>query len=199
MRGQTAITLALTCLLGVAVPPADAGPPDGTYGNPSGNPGGSRGKGPGSREMAAYDPTSVVTIHGVVEAVQVKRNPHMNEDGLHLSIKTDRGTYLAHVAPQWVMEQRGWRFQNGEPVTVLGATFQRNGEENIYAATLKRHGAGIPPRQSTLYLRDPGSGQALWMGRYMPGVPPQGGSMPQGPLGGPPPGMGPGYGAPGTR
>ncbi len=117
--------------------------------------------GRGSRGMVPYSADTVSTIKGTVGRVDTVFNPVTKEDGLHLAIRTASGKYIVHVCPQWYAEKQRIRFAVGETVEVIGSTFIKDNEQNIYAATI------VGNSSERLELRDTRTGDGRWSGRYM--------------------------------
>ncbi|MBF0382975.1 MAG: hypothetical protein HQL69_18290 [Magnetococcales bacterium] len=124
------------------------------------------GDGPGSGGMKAYDKNSVLQVEGRVSGSEMSYNRHMGENGLHVTLESSKGSFIIHVCPQWYAEQQKISFKNGETITVVGSEFEKHGEQNIYAATIRRQDASLPSNLKTLLLRNPDSGAHLWSGRY---------------------------------
>ncbi|MBF0382848.1 MAG: hypothetical protein HQL69_17645 [Magnetococcales bacterium] len=145
--------------------PSFAGPIGG-FGSSAMGGRGMGGDGPGSGGMKAYDKNSVLKVEGRVRSSEISYNRHMGENGLHVTLESSKGSFIVHVCPQWYAEQKNISFKNGETITVLGAEFEKHGEQNIYAATIRRQDGSLPKNSQTLRLRDPDSGNHLWSGRY---------------------------------
>jgi hypothetical protein len=88
--------------------------------------------------MVPYKKGSFTTIEGQVLSSKTDYNPNTREEGLHLTVQTNSGRIKVHVSPQWWADKQKYRFLKGELVTVSGSRFSKDGEENIYAAELKR-------------------------------------------------------------
>jgi len=131
-----------------------------------------------AEEMAPYNKDTYKTINGTVAGSVVQYNPNMKEDGLHLNVTTSSVNFLIHVCPKWYADKENISFSNGGTVTVSGSEFTKDGEKNIYAATIVR--ANIP----ALHLRDPDTGKELWTGREQTTTPGSGGKAKQQPAGG---------------
>ncbi|MCK5226712.1 MAG: hypothetical protein KAK02_00820 [Desulfobulbaceae bacterium] len=112
-----------------------------------------------TRGMAPYLQETVTTIQGNVDGIETVMNKQTKEDGLHLTVGTASGPYVVHVCPQWCVEKYDIGFVKGEALTITGSTFSKDGEQNIYAATIVRS------NQEVLTLRDPLTGDSLWAGR----------------------------------
>ncbi|MCP4138641.1 MAG: hypothetical protein GY754_47230 [bacterium] len=110
--------------------------------------------------MAAYKKTSVTTLEGTIISVNTVFNRFQKEYGLHLTIETSSGNYIVHVCPKWYADQQNLNFEEGESLTVTGATFIRKSKKNIYAATIVRSSSQV------LKLRNVDTGKGLWSGRY---------------------------------
>ncbi|MGN7611930.1 hypothetical protein ACQZV8_07570 [Magnetococcales bacterium HHB-1] len=119
-----------------------------------------------SEGMTSYDATKIMRIQGTVQSSQVNHNPHMSEEGLHVMLETPQGIFKVHVCPNWYAQKIGLQFQNREKLFVQGATFTRHGDQNIYAATIRRHRRDLKAKQRLLRLRNLKTGAPLWWGRY---------------------------------
>ncbi|MCP4749392.1 MAG: hypothetical protein GY866_00730 [Proteobacteria bacterium] len=109
--------------------------------------------------MTPYNKATVATIKGTVTSVDTVFNKVQQEDGLHVTIKTRSGEYIVHVCPQWFADKQHITFKKGESLTIFGSTFIKDGQPNIYAATIESD-------EKTLKLRNPENGDRLWSGRY---------------------------------
>jgi len=89
-------------------------------------------------KMAAYNSDTIATLTGVIKSTEIKYNYAMEDMGLHLTIDTSEGDYIVHVCPEWYSDNRNLEFLIGEIVTVEGSTFIKEGQLNIYAATITR-------------------------------------------------------------
>ncbi len=130
--------------------------------------GGPRGKGQSMYRggMSPYSKEAFLEVKGKITAIKKVYNRHMGEEGLHLYLQTKDEKYLVHVAPMWVNEKQKFLFQEGEEIMVKGAEFKKQGEPNIYAATILRYSSSAPKGHKTIYLRNPETGDPLWRGRY---------------------------------
>ncbi|MBF0588115.1 MAG: hypothetical protein HQL53_03210 [Magnetococcales bacterium] len=152
--------LSIFALLGaLTTTPVEAGM--GGFGSDVG--GGKYGSGGGGESgMAVYTPNTVTQLQGTVSSSSVDHNSEMGQKGLHVYLSTDKGRVKVHVAPEWVTKQQRISFRNGEPISVIGATFEKRGDLNIYAATIYQG-------RRMISLRNPQTGQSLWRGRHAQG------------------------------
>ncbi len=98
-----------------------------------------------ARGMAAYDAATMVEVEGRITKISTDYNPNTREEGLHLKIKGSAGVHVIHVSPKWWADKQQFDFKLDEVVTVSGSQFTKDGENNIYAATLKRRFANLAP------------------------------------------------------
>jgi len=73
-----------------------------------------------SRQAAAYDPKSEVTLQGSVQEIQQIKSD-VNLAGTHLIVTTSSGTADVHVGPESFLEANGLKFAIGDWVKVSGA------------------------------------------------------------------------------
>ena len=109
--------------------------------------------------MNPYRLETVTTITGVVDNSETVMNKQTKEPGFHLSVTTASDTFVVHVSPQWYADKMNIKFSKGEQLTITGSTFTKDFKQNIYAATI----VGID--NSVLNLRNPDTGESLWVGR----------------------------------
>ncbi len=62
-----------------------------------------------------------------------KENP-----GIQLKLATSTGTLLVHVGPRWILDENNFKFNNGEPITVVGFTFSLQGHDEVLASEIRR-------------------------------------------------------------
>lgn len=113
---------------------------------------GSGGWGMGSQYQRMYNPATVETISGAVEAVnQITPMRGMNY-GIHIMVMTDKGRLEIHLGPGWYIERLDTKIDKGDTVEVKGSRVTVSGKPVIIAAEVKkgdnllvlRDAAGIP-------------------------------------------------------
>ena len=117
---------------------------------------GSGGWGMGSQYNRMYDPATVETISGTVEAVGTAMPMRGMNTGVHLTVKTDKETLSVHLGPAWFIERQDTKIVKGDRIEVKGSRVTFAGKPAIIAAEVKKG-------DSTLVLRD-GSGTPAWAG-----------------------------------
>ncbi|MBF0317372.1 MAG: hypothetical protein HQL04_04285 [Nitrospirae bacterium] len=115
-----------------------------------------QGQGRGHR---MYNPQTVTTIAGVVEAVEQFIPRRGMSYGIHLRVKTQDGGISVHVGPSGYVDNQEVKIQVGDNIEVKGSKVTFNNEPAIIAAEIKKNGA-------TLSLRDD-NGTPKWAGSGM--------------------------------
>ena len=124
------------------------------WGQPGMGPGGGQGRGWGARDAynRMFNPQTVQTLSGDVVNVD-KFIPSKNMSyGVHLILKTEKGTIPVHLGPSWYMEKQPVTIAAGDKVEVTGSRVTYQGNPAIIAAEVKkgdqilklRNAAGIP-------------------------------------------------------
>jgi len=117
---------------------------------------GSGGWGMGSQYQKMYNPSTVETLTGTVEAVD-KVTPMKGMDyGIHLLLKTDKETIPVHLGPGWYIERLDTKIEKGDKIKVKGSRATMMGKPVIIAAEVKKG-------ESVLKLRDE-NGIPVWAG-----------------------------------
>ncbi|KJU81873.1 conserved hypothetical protein, secreted [Candidatus Magnetobacterium bavaricum] len=129
----------------------------GNYSGCGGCAGQGQGQGQGHNRM--YDPQTVTTIAGVVEAVEQFTPRKGMSYGIHLRVKTQEGSISVHVGPSGYVEKQDVKIQVGDNIEVKGSKVTFNNEPAIIAAEIKKGDA-------TLSLRDD-NGIPKWAGSGM--------------------------------
>jgi hypothetical protein len=117
---------------------------------------GSGGWGMGSQYQRMYDPATVETISGTVEAVDKTTPMRGMHYGIHLLVKTDKETISVHLGPEWYLERLDTKIEKGDEVQVKGSRVTMMGNPAIIAAEVKKGDA-------VLKLRDD-NGIPVWSG-----------------------------------
>ena len=115
--------------------------------------GGGWSNGPYAR---VYDPKTVEVVKG--EVVQVDRVAPMRgmSEGVHVVLKTDKGTTDVHLGPAWYLDHQDTELAVGDRVEVRGSKVTVGGKAAVVAAEVKKG-------DETLQLRD-AQGLPLWRG-----------------------------------
>ena len=115
--------------------------------------GGGWSNGPYAR---VYDPKTVETLKG--EVVQVDRVTPIRgmSEGVHVVLKTDKGTTDVHLGPAWYLDHQDTDIAVGDRVEVRGSKVNVGGKPAVVAAEVKKG-------NETLQLRD-AQGLPLWRG-----------------------------------
>ena len=113
---------------------------------------GSGGWGPGTPYQRLFNPTTVETITGTVEAVESVVPMKGMYSGVALLVKTDKGTIPVHLGPAWYIERLDTKIAKGDTIEVKGSRVEFAGKPAILAAEVKkgdnvltlRNEAGVP-------------------------------------------------------
>jgi len=118
--------------------------------------GGGGGGGPGTPYARLYNPQSVETITG--EVVSVERITPLKgmSYGIHMMVKTDKGTISVHLGPAWYIENQEVKIAPGDRVEVKGSRITFQDKPALIAAKVKKG-------NQVLTLRD-GNGVPVWSG-----------------------------------
>jgi hypothetical protein len=117
---------------------------------------GSGGWGTGSQYNRMYNPATVETLSGTVEAVDKITPMKGMYSGIHLVLKTDKETISVHLGPEWYIERLDTKIQKGDAIEVKGSRVTFAGKPAIIAGEVKKG-------DSTLVLRD-SAGIPAWAG-----------------------------------
>ncbi len=101
-----------------------------------------------------YDPTTEITVKGVITEVKEFECPVSGGVGAHLTLKAGEKSVLVHVALSKFLKDYELSFEKGQQVEVIGSKVMMDGEEVILARQIIRG-------QSTFTFRD-AKGQPLW-------------------------------------
>jgi hypothetical protein len=148
MRRKSIISLAVAVSLLITASIALAGPWKGWRG--------SGGWGMGSQYNRMYNPATVETLAGTVEAVDKVTPMKGMYSGIHLMVKTDKETISVQLGPEWYIERLDTKIQKGDKIEVKGSRVTFAGKPAIIAAEVKKD-------DSTLVLRD-STGIPAWAG-----------------------------------
>jgi DNA/RNA endonuclease YhcR with UshA esterase domain len=86
----------------------------------------------------AYNAANEVTVQGVVQDVQEFYCPISGNEGTHLTVKTETGTFQVHVAPKWVLRSDNLSFSKGDQIQVVGSRIFYMGHDAVIARTIVR-------------------------------------------------------------
>jgi len=117
---------------------------------------GSGGWGMGTSYQRMYDPASVETLTGTVEAVDKVMPMKGMSYGVHLQLKTQKETIPVHLGPGWYIERLDMKIEKGDKIEVKGSRATMMGKPVIIAAEVKKG-------ESVLKLRDE-NGMPVWAG-----------------------------------
>ncbi len=142
--------LAVTALLGILAAPA-------AYGQrgPRGR-GGGGGWGADSQYNRLYNTNTVETVSGEVIAVKHITPTNGMSYGVHLELKTEKGTVSVHLGPGWFIENQDIAIEPKDKVEIKGSRVTFNGKPAIIAAEVKKN-------DRVLKLRDQ-NGVPFWAG-----------------------------------
>jgi len=141
--------LAVTSLLGFwAIPSTYA------QGGPQWRGGG--GWGSGSQYNRLYDAKTVETISGEVVAVESIAPVNGMTAGMHVQVKTEKGTISVHLGPAWFLENQDLKIEPKDQIEVKGSRVSYEGKPAIIAAEVTKD-------DSVLKLRD-ATGVPVWSG-----------------------------------
>jgi len=90
------------------------------------------------RHPLAYHSNAEVELQGVVQEVQEFYCPVSGETGTHLTVATEKGSVLVHVAPSRFLNARQWQFAKGDRVEVIGSLIVLQGRQAVVARTITR-------------------------------------------------------------
>ena len=146
---KTTILFAVTALLGLfAIPQAYS------QRGPQGRGGG--GWGAGSQYNRLYDVKTVETVSGEVLAVDKLVPSKGMSNGVHLELKTEKGTVSVHLGPAWFIENQDITIGPKDKIEIKGSRITYEGKPAIIAAEVKKG-------DSVLKLRDE-NGVPVWAG-----------------------------------
>jgi hypothetical protein len=117
---------------------------------------GSGGWGMGSQYNRMYNPDTVETLSGTVEAVDKVTPMKGMYSGVHVMLKTDKETISVHLGPEWYVERQDVKIEKGDNIEVKGSRVTFAGKPVIIAAEVKKG-------DNTLVLRD-SAGIPAWAG-----------------------------------
>jgi len=110
----------------------------------------------GSQYNRMYNPDTVETLSGTVEAVDKVTPMKGMYSGVHVMLKTDKETISVHLGPEWYVERQDVKIEKGDNIEVKGSRVTFAGKPAIIAAEVKKG-------DNTLVLRD-SAGIPAWAG-----------------------------------
>jgi hypothetical protein len=116
--------------------------------------------GPGMGSGRFYNPSTEITVHGVVDAVQNVAY-RCRWGGTHVTLKTEQRTYDVRLGPTLFLSQNNFSLAKGDTLSVTGSKLQVQGATVLVAREVSRNG-------KTLTLRN-AQGFPAWAGRGMGG------------------------------
>ena len=156
MKTKSAICLAGVILLLFSASLALAMHGEGEHGPPWEGWQGSGEWGMGSKYQGMYNPATVETISGTVEAVEKITPMEGMSYGIHILVKTDEETMPVHLGPVWYIERLDIKIKKGDKVEVKGSRAMMIGKPTIIASEVKKG-------DTTIILRDE-NGVPVWSG-----------------------------------
>ncbi len=117
---------------------------------------GSGGWGMGSQYQRMYDPKTVETITGTVEAVDQVTPMKGMSYGVHIELKTEEETTSVHLGPGWYIERLDTKIEKGDKIGVKGSRVVMMGKPALIASEVRKG-------DSVLKLRDE-NGIPVWAG-----------------------------------
>jgi hypothetical protein len=117
---------------------------------------GGGGWGPGGAYARLYNAQSVETVRGEVVSVDTIRPMRGMHQGVHLTLKTDKGEIAVHLGPSWYVENQEVKLVPHDTIEVKGSRVTFDGKPAIIAAEVKKG-------DKVLELRD-ANGLPVWAG-----------------------------------
>lgn len=118
---------------------------------------GGGGWGPGTSYNRMYNPQTVESLSGEVEKVDLFTPRRGMSQGVHIILKTDKGSIPVHLGPSWYIDKQSVKLQPGDKVQITGSRITFNNKPAIIAA-------GVKKGDQTLNLRDE-NGVPAWSRR----------------------------------
>lgn len=82
---------------------------------------GGGGWGPGTGYNRLYNPKTVENLSGTIEKIELFTPRKGMSQGVHMILKTDKGTIPVHLGPSWYIDKQGVKFEPGDKVQVTGS------------------------------------------------------------------------------
>jgi len=118
---------------------------------------GGGGWGPGTSYNRMYNPKTIENLSGEVEKIELFTPRKGMSQGVHMTLKTDKGSIPVHLGPSWYIDKQGVKFEPGDKVQVTGSRVTFNKKPAIIASEVKKG-------DQTLNLRDE-TGAPAWSRR----------------------------------
>jgi hypothetical protein len=115
-----------------------------------------QGWGPASPYGRMYNPKTVETVSGEVTSVETFSPSKGGPCGVHLMVKTEKGTTSVHLGPQWYMENQEIKIAAKDKIEVKGSKVTFEGKPALLAAEVRKG-------EYVLKLRDE-KGFPMWSG-----------------------------------
>lgn len=96
------------------------------------------GWGMGTQYQRMYNPATVETVSGTVEAVDKIIPLKGMSYGVHVRLKTDKETIPVHLGPGWYIEKLDTKIEKGDTITVKGSRVTIGDNPAIIAAEIKK-------------------------------------------------------------
>ena len=100
--------------------------------------GGGGGWGPQGQFARLYDPKTVETVKGEIEKVERVAPMKGMSSGIHLVLKTDKGTLSVHLGPEWYVEGQSVKLAPKDQVVVKGSRVAIGGEAALIASEVTK-------------------------------------------------------------
>ncbi|MEW5745989.1 MAG: DNA-binding protein [Nitrospirota bacterium] len=114
------------------------------------------GWGMGTKYQRMYNPATVETLTGTVEAVEKIMPMRGMSYGIHLLVKTDKESIPVHLGPAWYIDKLDVKFDKGDTITVKGSRVTVAEKPAVIAAEVTKG-------DKTVTLRDD-KGVPAWAG-----------------------------------
>lgn len=92
-----------------------------------------RGGGPAGRN---YDPATVTTVSGTVEAVE--RGPRGGGQGVHVQLKTADGMVDVHLGPVWFLDEQKLTVAKGDALVITGSKRESGARSFVIAKEVQK-------------------------------------------------------------
>ena len=115
------------------------------------------GWGKDSQYQRMYNPSTVETVSGEVVSVGTFTPTKGMGKGVHVELKTDKGTISVHLGPAWYVDEQNVKIEKGDKIKVTGSRVTFEGKPALIAQTVEFG-------KETLKLRDT-NGVPMWAGQ----------------------------------
>jgi hypothetical protein len=117
---------------------------------------GSGGWGMNSQYQRMYNTATVETISGTVESIGRITPMKGMHYGIHIMLKTEKGSIEVHLGPSWYIERLDTNIEKNDMIEIKGSKITVSGKPVIIAAEVKKG-------DNLLILRD-NAGTPAWAG-----------------------------------